>query len=60
MRWLVAVLLVAAVTEFTTGCSTTYQAPPARPSRPATTRCLMDPRETDTRPLFFLFCIESP
>jgi hypothetical protein len=59
MRWLVAALLVAAVTEFTTGCATTYQAP-ARQNRPAATRCLMNPGETDTRPLFFLFCIESP
>ena len=23
-------------------------------------RCLSDPHETQTRPLFFLFCVESP
>ena len=60
MRWLVATCLVAAVIEFTTGCSTTYQPPPPRQSRPPTARCLANPGETDTRPLFFLFCIESP
>jgi hypothetical protein len=55
VRPLLALLLVAAVT----GCSTTYS-PPPRQSRPATTRCLAHPGEADARPLFFLFCVESP
>ncbi|HEU5322561.1 MAG TPA: hypothetical protein VFX28_17275, partial [Methylomirabilota bacterium] len=37
----------------------------SRPARTGTepaprVRCLADPHETDTRPLFFLFCIQSP
>ncbi|HEV8641861.1 MAG TPA: hypothetical protein VGV13_12240 [Methylomirabilota bacterium] len=38
-------------------------ATPTRPSPPESSprvRCLTDPRESGTRPLIFLFCIESP
>ena len=55
LRPLLAILLVSAIT----GCATTYQVPP-RQSRPPTTRCLANPGETDARPLFFLFCVETP
>ena len=35
--------------------------PPARTGRSPTTRCLTNPNETgDSRPMFFLFCAESP
>ncbi|MGH2668210.1 MAG: hypothetical protein ACRDH5_03675 [bacterium] len=32
----------------------------AGPASSPRARCLSDPRETDTRPLVFLFCVESP
>jgi len=42
-----------------TGCAAA-SSPPPRGSQPPRTRCLSDPNETGTRPLFFFFCIESP
>lgn len=54
-RLLLAVALVAIA-----GCATTVPEPPARQSQSPRTRCLSDPTETGTRPLFFLFCIETP
>jgi hypothetical protein len=57
MRRLLLLLVLVAVA----GCSTTYQSPPPRASVPPRTRCLSDPGESGgTRPLFFLFCVESP
>ena len=38
-------------------CATATSSPPPSPRQGA--RCLSDPREKDTRPLFFFFCIES-
>jgi hypothetical protein len=35
-------------------------APSTRASSSPRVRCLSDPNETGTRPLFFLFCVESP
>jgi hypothetical protein len=52
---LLAVFVLAAVA----GCANAYQAPP-RQSQPPRARCLTDPNEGGTRPLFFLFCVESP
>ena len=54
-RRLLLGILVAAVA----GCATSYQ-PPPRQSQAPRARCLADPNETGTRPLFFLFCVESP
>lgn len=53
-RLLLALALVAIA-----GCATAPE-PPARQSQSPRTRCLSDPAETGTRPLFFLFCIETP
>jgi hypothetical protein len=53
-RALVLVVLVAV-----TGCAAVAP-PPPRGSQPPRARCLSDPNETGTRPLFFLFCVESP
>jgi len=53
-RALLALVLVALA-----GCAAP-SAPPPRASQPPRARCLADPNETGTRPLFFLFCIESP
>jgi hypothetical protein len=43
------------------GCASS---PPPQPYPRASSsprvRCLSDPHETQTRPLFFLFCAESP
>jgi len=54
-RRLLLLVLLAAVT----GCASGLQ-PPPRQSRAPRTRCLSDPNEGSTRPLFFLFCVESP
>jgi hypothetical protein len=53
-RRLLLLVLLAAVT----GCAT--GAPPPRQSTAPRARCLTDPNEGGTRPLFFLFCVESP
>jgi len=55
-RRLLLLVLLAAVT----GCATGGVEPPPRQSRAPRTRCLSDPNEGSTRPLFFLFCVESP
>jgi predicted small lipoprotein YifL len=52
-------LLLLAVLAAVAGCAT-YGPPPPRESQAPRARCLNDPNETGTRPLFFLFCIESP
>jgi hypothetical protein len=39
------------------GCATSNPNPP--PASGQRVRCVSDPREKDTRPLFFFFCIES-
>jgi hypothetical protein len=51
--------LVLAVLVAVTGCAATTP-PPPRGSQPPRARCLSDPNETGSRPLFFLFCVESP
>jgi hypothetical protein len=55
-RRLLILVLLAAVA----GCASGYQPPPPRQSTAPRTRCLSDPNETSLRPLFFLFCVESP
>jgi len=52
-------LLVLLVLAAVAGCAS-YSSPPPRQSSAPRTRCLANPNETDTRPLFFLFCIETP
>ena len=52
-------LLLLALLAAVAGCAS-YSPPPPRQSQPPRTRCLSDPNETGTRPLFFLFCVESP
>jgi hypothetical protein len=42
------------------GCAS-YTPPPPTASSAPRTRCLANPGESDSlRPLFFLFCVESP
>jgi len=48
---LLALLVLAA-------CATSN--PPTPPESSPRVRCLANPRESGTRPLVFLFCIESP
>jgi hypothetical protein len=56
-RRLLLLVLLAAVA----GCASTSSQPPPRQSTAPRTRCLSDPNETGgMRPLFFLFCVESP
>jgi hypothetical protein len=58
MTWTHRVLILLAVLCLA-GCATGPSSPP-RGSQSPRARCLADPHETGTRPLFFLFCIESP
>lgn len=55
MRSLVAFLVLVALA----GCAAP-SSPPPRGSQAPRVRCLADPNEGHTRPLFFLFCVESP
>jgi hypothetical protein len=57
LRFLVLVLLAALA-----GCSvpSSSASPPSRSSQSPRVRCLSDPNEGATRPLFFLFCAETP
>jgi PBP1b-binding outer membrane lipoprotein LpoB len=52
-------LLLLTLAVLLTGC-VSGGAPPPRDSQPPRVRCLTDPHETGSRPLFFLFCIETP
>jgi hypothetical protein len=54
-RILVLVLLAALA-----GCSVPSSPPPSRGGQSPRVRCLNNPNEGDTRPLFFLFCAETP
>ena len=54
-RLLVLVLLAALA-----GCSVPSSSPPSRGSQSPRVRCLNNPNEGDTRPMFFLFCAETP
>ena len=55
-------LALALVTLAITGCSTTQYDAASSASRSGSqrARCLVDPSEGSTRPLFYLLCIESP
>jgi hypothetical protein len=54
-------LLLGCVILLATGCAgTTSSQPPGRATTEPRARCLVNPAEGDTRPLLFLFCIESP
>jgi len=57
-RALLALVLLAVLLA---GCASTP--PPQQFPRSGTSpraRCMSNPNERDTRPLFFLFCVESP
>ncbi len=54
-------LLLLALVTLVTGCASSYTPPPPQASTPPRTRCLANPQEAGgLRPLFFLFCVESP
>jgi hypothetical protein len=53
------ILFVLVAAAALAGCITPAS-PPPRDSRAPRARCLADPHEGGTRPLFFLFCVESP
>jgi hypothetical protein len=56
-RLLALVLVVLAMS----GCASgDYSSAPPTASAPPRTRCLVNPNEAGTRPLVFLFCVESP
>jgi hypothetical protein len=58
MTWIrsaIVLLVLAAIS----GCASGGP-PPPRGSHVPRTRCLSDPNETGARPLFFLFCVETP
>jgi hypothetical protein len=59
MTWTrpIAILLVLVAVA---GCATAASSPPPRGSQSPRARCLSNPNETGARPLFFLFCVESP
>jgi len=55
-------LLLLALLAVLAGCASS-SAPPQQYPRAATSpraRCLSDPNDASLRPLFFLFCVESP
>jgi hypothetical protein len=54
-------LLALALLAVLAGCASAP--PPQQHPRAGSSpraRCLSNPNETDLRPLFFLFCVESP
>lgn len=54
-------LLALALLTILAGCATSP--PPQQYPRAGTsprTRCMANPNEGELRPLFFLFCVESP
>ena len=54
-------LLLGCMILLAAGCAgTTSSQPAGRGTTEPRTRCLVNPTEGDTRPLLFLFCIESP
>jgi hypothetical protein len=55
-RALLALTLIAVLA----GCASPPSQKYPRTGSSPRVRCLSDPHETDTRPLFFLFCTESP
>jgi hypothetical protein len=59
MTWTQRTLIVLTLLALA-GCAAGSASPPSRGSQAPRTRCLSDPNETGARPLFFLFCIESP
>jgi hypothetical protein len=54
------VLALALVALTVWGCSAAPRGTSASAPSSSRTRCLVDPRERDTRPLVYLLCIESP
>jgi hypothetical protein len=53
-------LSILALSLVVAGCASSTSSPPQSDSGPRT-RCLNDRNETgSTRPIFFLFCAESP
>jgi hypothetical protein len=55
IRLALVLVLLLAISACATGA-----APPPRGSHTPRARCLSDPNETGARPLFFLFCVETP
>ncbi|PYQ00308.1 MAG: hypothetical protein DMF83_28400 [Acidobacteria bacterium] len=55
-------LLVLALLVLTVGCASSSPPPQQHPRAGSSprVRCLTNPNETELRPLFFLFCVESP
>jgi hypothetical protein len=57
LRHLLVLVLLAAVV---TGCASPAPSASPRSSTSPRVRCLNNPNEGDTRPMFFLFCAETP
>jgi hypothetical protein len=53
-------LALAFVVLAMSGCALDRTSAPPTASASPRTRCLVDPNEAGTRPLVFLFCVESP
>ena len=56
-------LLVLALLALLAGCASSSPPTPQQHPRAGSSprvRCLTNPNETELRPLFFLFCVESP
>jgi hypothetical protein len=55
-------LLIVALLALLLGCSSSSarQQPNPRAGTTPRVRCVSDPHESQTRPLFFLLCVESP
>jgi len=56
-------LLVLALLALLAGCASSSPPPQQQHPRAGSSprvRCLNNPNDTELRPLFFLFCVESP
>jgi hypothetical protein len=55
-----ALLIAVLLLTFMAGCASSPPQQHGRATSSPRVRCLANPNETNLRPMFFLFCAESP